>query len=700
MHIKPNSYYYNNKKRNPILSEYIKSIYQYYKTIHPEVDDNKLNQIIKDIIKEKIQIPYVEINNYVSDGNINKEEVSLLGLIDSIGTNKILSVHGVAYKQEIKQKSVFTDIIEADQAERDRIKKEMIQAKIHKDEDTYNIKNFAQKDLKIAINSISGVMLKGVFFRSSKNYNAITSTVRYSIMAGYSFVEMFIAGNLFFETEDDVINIITQLLRIYPGDNVISNIINKYQFHIPTIEEVQDYYIDNLRNYLIKPNIKPIKKYIENLSNFQRVFVYYAFSLHNILKNNEKSMKNIINDFLNIDKIEIKPNVQTDLDDHSLIILIVSMVPSLLKNRSLEDALKNDEIRNMINNYYVELKNKFANIQDLFDTFVLIPFSIPKIMHHYKMLRKSTILSDTDSIIFTLINLIKWYTGDIKVNSISMKVNALFIYIITKVIEHMFAYISSMMNIDERNIRKILMKNEFFYPVFVRCHMSKHYFGYNTMQEGNIIDPPKVDIKGKNFIGSDLPSITLKFVHDTIIYILDTILKDYKLEFTKLVERIVNYEERILKSLKEGNTEFIMQKGVKEKEEYKNPLISHYFLYMLYEEVFQEKYEKIHLPQKCKFIPIYPISVKNITEIGYMEKIDKKIYDKFVSFLEKYPKKTITSICIPVGIKIPPEIQPIVDYRSVIYRNCFPIYLLYKSFGICTIGNNDKKILFIDFYKK
>lgn len=698
MHIMPNSYYYNNKQRNPLLLEYIDSIFRYYKTIHPEVDDNKLTEIIKELIKDKIELSTTEIYDYISDGNIVRKKIHLLEMIQNIHKDKILSVHGVVYKQEIEQKSFFTDIIEMDQDERNILKKEMMQARVHKDEDTYNIKNFAQRDKKIGINAISGVMLKNTFFRSSKNYNAITGTVRYSIKAGYSFTEMFISGNLFFENEDDVINIITQFLKVYPGDETISKLINKYNLNIPSIKKVQEYYLSNLKNYVIRCKDKQIKKYIERLSPLQLTFIYYAFSLNNILKNNEESMKNIFNNFLNIDEIEVKPNIEAKLNDHSLVILIVSMIPSLLENSSLDDALNDATTRNMINNYFNEFKRRFSSIQDIFDVFVLIPFSIPKIMHHNQMIRKSTLLSDTDSIIFTLLDLIKWYTKDIKVTFKAIKINALFVYIMTKSIEHVFAYLSSTMNIDERNIRKIVLKNEFFYPVFIRCLMSKHYFGFNTIQEGNIIDPPKLDIKGKNFIGSDLPDTTLKFIHNTIIFILEIILKDYKLNFDILVKRIVKYEQKIIRSLKKGDTKFIGQKGIKEKEEYKLPIVSNYFLYMLYTEVFEEKYDKIYLPQKCKFIPIYPISIKKITEIEYIEKIDKNIHDKLVNFLTKYPKKTITSICIPNGIPIPDEIRPIIDYRSVVYKNCFPIYLIYKSFGISTIGNNKKKLLFSDFY--
>lgn len=694
----PNSYYYSNKKRNPLLKEYINNIITYYKTINPNVDDKLLIDAIKSIIKDRFKSINVDINDYISEGNIERKTLPLLKLIDSIGFDKLISVHGVAYLPARIKESFFTPIIESEQANRKIIKKEMIQAQVDKKKDIYNLKNFFQKHIKIGINAISGLMVKNVFFRSTNNYNAITGTVRYGIMAGYSFVELFINGNMLFENEDDAINYITQLIRIYPGDDKIKNITKKFNLYIPTAEDVKDYIMTNLRNYVLKIKDKQLLKYIDCLSSNQRIFIYYAFCMKNLLEKNDATFKALIKKLLEIDKESIDPNIDIEMNDNALIIMIASMFPSILEGNSLYDALNDPKIVIKFKNYYSKLHKNFTEFDEFFDIFIRIPFSIPKIIHHHKMLRNSTLLSDTDSVIFTLVNIIKWYMKEIKINDISLKINAIMVYLISIALDHVFAYLSAGMNIDTKNIKKIVLKNEYLYSVFVRCGMSKHYFGYNILREGNVIDPPELDIKGKNFIGSDLPDETLKFIKDTIIYLLDTIIRDYSLSFNELVKRIVDYEQKIIQSLKLGKVDFVGQKPINEKSNYTNYMISIYYNYMMYTEVFGEKYEKIHIPQKCKSIPIYPISSKNLKEIEYIKDIDPDIYDRFVKFMKKFPKKELTHIVIPLNMDIPEEIRPLVDYRSIVYKNCFPIYVIYKSFGITNIGNNKKKLLFSDFY--
>jgi hypothetical protein len=55
---------------------------------------------------------------------------------------------------------------------------------------------------------------------------------------------------------------------------------------------------------------------------------------------------------------------------------------------------------------------------------------------------------------------------------------------------------------------------------------------------------------------------------------------------------------------------------------------------------------------------------------------------------------------IPTTVPIPKEILHLIDYRSIIERNLFGLYLMLRSFGIIRIETPSKQnMLFSEIYK-
>ena len=58
------------------------------------------------------------------------------------------------------------------------------------------------------------------------------------------------------------------------------------------------------------------------------------------------------------------------------------------------------------------------------------------------------------------------------------------------------ATISGNLGIDQSEITRMQMKNEYYFPVFALTSRAKHYFAYMAAQEGIVFEIMKSEIKG------------------------------------------------------------------------------------------------------------------------------------------------------------------------------------------------------------
>jgi hypothetical protein len=248
-------------------------------------------------------------------------------------------------------------------------------------------------------------------------------------------------------------------------------------------------------------------------------------------------------------------------------------------------------------------------------------------------------------------------------------------------------------------MRKMALKNEFMYDVFMRTPISKHYAGYVKYREGIRLSPYKFDIKGKNFKGSDLCKTTTKHVDGFIRSIFDNFLETYKIDPEELISNTIDFEQRIKKSIGDGDVTFLSQIPIKLAKDYKTPDASNFLYYTMWMEVFAGYYPAINPPQKCKTLPVKPLSLKYMDNLDLIKEKNQDIYNKLIVFLRKYPKRIFDRVIIPMDIPIPTELRELADYRKVCLTNCYSLYLILKSFNIVVYPSSDNsQVLFSDMY--
>ncbi len=700
----PSEHYVDNfRRKSDLMSEYKQNMLTYLRFEFPELSDKELRQHIDQTVREQYKPRQLKYLQLPTPGNVNIKTNDLLEVTNALNED-ILTPYGPTYVSTTVRKAFTSDYIEDNQKERKIVKKDMFLAEQRGDVATVRTKDLKQKNIKIGINALSGVMLSNVAFRSAINYNAITATARFCIMTAYATVELALGSNYYFYNVDKAINWIINLIRIYPGESKIQGCIDKYKLDVVDSKEVFLAYQEQVHKYDAFAKMDALENIINQLSPCQLCFIFYAVNFKRIFQHND-NFREFFDSMINISKY---PEVSGDipkvskLPDDLIQMLAVINRSDVVGDFTLQDIdAEQPAVARTLYSAYAHIEDKFTFIEDLFSTFIQIPIIPSDVVNHKNMMRESVLISDTDSILFTCINWIIWYYKRIIISDDAMRLNAILVTLASKFLDHIFAYISASMNIDLHNLRVLAIKNEFMYDLFLRTPISKHYAGYVRYQEGVRKDPYKFDLKGKNFKGSDLSKETTKYVKWFIQYIFDSFIEKYELDPDDLILKTIAFEQRIKKSIDDGQVNFLSPKPINLKINYKKPESSNYLYYELWQAVFAEKYGDLNLPQKTKELPIDQVSFKDYRAINLIRTIDASLYKRFVDFMSRYPKKKFERVLIPMDMNIPEELRAIANYRKVCSANCYSLILILRSLNITNYPKSKNSIiLFSDTYPK
>jgi hypothetical protein len=546
--------YDRHKYQSAITKEYTNNIIAYMSAKHPQLDPDKIKNIVINIVENKLNRPKLAQINHPAYGDAQLDKMDLLEATNSM-TDSIVTPAGTRYMKPTTRPSFVKEMIQNDLKQRKIVKNEALDHGARGENRQAAIKNAIQTRIKIGVNSISGAMNSAYnCLYDPAGYNAITSTARHGCMVGYGHTERFLEGNFYFTKIESIINWIVQLIRVCPTQEHIEKMMDQYNLYQPMPDEVVANFIDSLKNYTSDIHKIQLATFVEKLPFYQLAFVYYACNLKNIIRQNEKHFRPWLEYFFTNPDID---NINEDIDpyelfklDGDLVTMVSSINPDLLENNPPFDTPKDrPDIARKIIIISKVFQTKINELQDLFDTFIYVMVDLPDATKHKNMLRRCVIVSDTDSIIFTTKNWIEWYSKGINFKSTSFQINALVVYLLTKSLTHTFAVMSMNMGIEGDDLRKISMKNEFLYPVMLRTPMGKHYAGITTQQEGRVYKKPKPDIKGKFLRGSDLCKESTTAVKDFLLQMIDDYMKYSILDSRILIDKVVQFEHKIIQSI-------------------------------------------------------------------------------------------------------------------------------------------------------
>lgn len=499
-----------------------------------------------------------------------------------------------------------------------------------------------QMTYKVLANSYYGILgEKNSIFYNPFIQNSITMTGQDIITTSIMAMESFLANNAKFRDTDDAITYVRNICR-KSYEISATSLVDK----IPDESEVIEYLISHVEDGF-EINRSIIEPLVRNLSDEQRVRVFYTNRVYDLIFNNShfiEGLKNILR-FTYFDKPneEIADNLETFKKE--------------VINICHYDYLYEDRYRRALKN-----------------------------------MRKSVIVVDTDSNFINIDPYVK-KTSEIlgfSKDDSDMRISAMNVYIniVTEILKNTFWTFTTNMNLIDRCKPIINMKSEFIYKRILLTKNKKNYSGIIIAELGKLLKEPQMDTKGLAAIKKT--NVPKKLRRQFMEILRGDILEAENIDLKKILRKYDGLGDDIRDSLRERNTEYLLPKNAELIETYELPdQIEPIRGVLIWNEL--EPENQIVLPEKINLLKLKELSTDSEEFIWLKENhpekfnaVMKVVYNEGVS----NPKLDIsrfgfTSVAIPKSVeKIPEYLIPFIDFNAMVNNNISNGYVILESLGV------------------
>ena len=663
------------------------------------IPQDKAKAVIRDILteqseKEIIKNPIVEYYGKNQYGDSILKTKKLTTYLEGAKSG-ILVPSGTVYATHSEELSIHAENTENRVKLRSIAKKEGFQAEQLGNTTLANFKDKMQKAYKTGNNSITGLFDNehNIHYRPSSHYT-LTSVTASVTSIGNSIGESMVAGNRLYTNPNVVIN---HILSIPTNTNHsgLEKVINKYNLYIPDVADCMYLILKSTRFYWNSSIYETqIKEALESLLPIERAAFCYVNDLYHFREFNLELARSLFGRM--IKKCSgLTTDVNADITKIPEDIEIVAK--SILYDEMLVVSKREELISFKNDNHQVEkelmvstslnILNILTEIDDLVRVFFLtdtLPVNIADIK---LMIRKCTVLSDTDSTCSTYQEWVQWFFRRElpKFTAEEIGLSAMVLLFNYRTLAHSLKLFSNRMNIKGKYETMLAMKNEFYWKVMIFMNKTKHYYADTAMKEGNVLRKTKLELKGSNLINSKLPA-SIKEKSDSYFEKINKMITDGQIiNMHTLVKEIADIERGITTRLLKLDTEIMKEETINDHTSYKGgKLGSAYYHLMLWNEVFGSKYGTIDntpvVSVKVKTLMTSKQSIRNL--IGMID--DTSVRDKFNIFLDKYPKDKLETLRLPkelISNGIPKELEHVMEIRGTVEELCSTFYLILESLG-------------------
>ena len=652
-----------------------------------EVTHQPLSKFIKDIIvNEEIMAPSMTTYKNV------KKERSLLSV----------SIEANITKRAVAKKAMFA--YEAEEAmareKGDELAAEMFHSNWFFSEKT-------QTATKLSNNAISGMHNSAAnpYFNPS-SHSTLTSNCRMTSGYGNANNEKMLSGNRHYWSPNvTMCNIISIIAN--SDYEKIGKFIRENNFHIPTVDEVMSvieyssklYWKDSVRR-------REIFDLVSKLNPLQRAAFVYTGDLYHIRKFNDSYVREFIRKLSSkvcYGQKRTKADMKSIFEDHLELAHHICCKEMKGKGKKYEE-IENTEELSTLHDTAINVSKTMSEYSDFIDTFFMtdnIPASVPRFPDS---IRRSALISDTDSTIFTVQEWQVWFHGKLSFDQEAVAVASTMIAIAGQSIGHVLAIMSSNAGISKDMLRKIAMKNEYYFPVLVPTRVAKHYYAAIAVQEGNVKPETEYEIKGVHLKSSNAPPFIMKEAKRMMKEIMDTVMAGKTISIRKILSDISIMENSVLKSLLKGEGTYFRGGQIQTLDSYKakdTPQKTNYFHYMLWDEVFAPKYGSIAPPPYSVFKLSTCIDSPTLTQKWLAEMQDKALASRIKSFMVKYGRTSFATFQLPQGYVsqygLPVEFQDAIGIRHMVANVCKVFYLILETLGYYGLNSKETNMV-MDYY--
>lgn len=630
-------------------------------------------------------------------------------LNDVVENQEILSPTMAAYVHPDKKESLLARYIAGNLKRRKVAKKEMFMAGMRGDEVTRANKNAEQNSLKIKNNSLSGAHSSPhTILWNKSSHSTLTSTCRTATSYGNANNEKFLYGNRHYWSPDVVKANIVSVINHTDMVN-LEAVIRKYKLAHPTVEQTMACIKRSTDPYWRSANQTAIlESLVKSLKPVERSAFVYISDFYHLAAINPDFVRTFLTD-LSVKVTEPLPMEEAEhwvgrMDDNLLAFVSLLCAKELAggtmgdadkKNTPLKVARPDDYGR--IAATAKKIIETLDRYEDFIRAFWVTPNLPTSIFYLPNIVRRGVITSDTDSTIFTVQYWTEWYRGQLDFSEESMAIAATMVYLASQLVRHILATISGNMGVAPKDITRLSMKNEYYFPVFVLTSRAKHYFAYIAAQEGNVYTKMETEIKGVALRNSNVPPEITKEAHALIRNIMDTVMAGKKISLTKVKKRVAKIENNIRNGLLSGSYSLMTMTSIKGAASYKDPESSNYIHYGMWEEVFADKYG--HAPVPPYRAVKVSVDADNPTKLrAWLSGIeDRVIADKMEQWLQRNGRRAVTMLLLPEPVLamrgVPPEIVKGIAIRDLIFQTMESFYLILESLGVYMRNNNITRLV-------
>lgn len=645
------------------IKEYINIETKILKKFFPEKTEEELKEVITEIIKgveqEIKENPKYDFMVEFPDNTPSLSNVSLNSIESKLEKDKpIITKYGTCFYRQDQNVSILASLLEYLAGYRKKVKKQMFEHINDEDQTEFNKLDTIQKTIKILMNSFYGVLIaKGSIFYSPDCGASITYSGELIIMTAISIFERFLSNNIKFYSLSDIItycdNIIEEDYKIDKEYNIsFKKNISKTDLYKYLINHYYDLETQSLKRYKLNKN-DIVATFISKLTPYEINKIYY---------------KNNFMEFLDNCIIE----VDGERDD------ILVYFKAIFESTFLDPNEPDEEQKDLLDSILDVLKDYvFYNYQNFF-----------KFWECHDGDRETVLTVDTDSNYLYLGPYYEYFKSkfpdiiDDSKEKIVTVVNSI-TYFLTYVINQTYMLLTESSNIPESHRPLINMKNEFLISRIMLTKNKKQYAYSAILREGNIIENPKLEIKG-------LPIKKVNVnrnVREYFSNILDkNIINADEIDYPLIIGEFFKLADIIKKSLKNGETKYSIPEKANSISSYVEPFNQQSIRgSILWNELYPE--DEITFPTKLN---LFKINIpKNIDYIK--EKISNYIkenniektknlteeYNQFIKIMEKiindkeleklFKENVLNVICFPKSLKkIPLFIIPFINIDGII----------------------------------
>jgi hypothetical protein len=690
--LKPADFYQRNI--NPI-AQYIDQN-AFYLSKMTGKDKDTCSDIIKQGLKanksSNIKNPTVHFFERDENGDRYKTECSLSQYIGSVvARNYIMVPTGTVYVRPEEKRSLLVDFIEINKKIRSVAKKEAQIAEAAGDTVKFIMKNNEQDNRKRYNNSTSGAMAaEGNILNNPTGHSTLTTITRTIGSLGNASNEKVIAGNRHYRNPQVTLANVISITSTLEKDK-LEAVMSKYNLHYPSVDETMECINRSFSMYSLDMKaLSNIRLFVEKLLPIERAGFVYGGDLFHIRKHNEA----FIRDFITKLSTKVKdvrmedPYTYLKKADELVVNYAHQICMTEVKGIGKDYTKIDPEQVQWVAATTENIQKVVLEYKDFIDVIFLtrnIPASTAYIPN---MVRRSVVLSDTDSTMFSIDEWVNWYFGGVIFTPEAFAVAGAVMYIATQCIAHSIAIFSANMNVERSKLFLLAMKPEFVFDVFCQTPVAKHYFTNILVKEGNVYKKKKPEIKGVNLKNSAAPKVLIDDSQEHMSEIMETVSSGKKISMVNELTRVANIERKIEERLLNDDTDYYKSSKIKVPEAYvKGPEQSVYQFHICWTEVFGPKYGTNEVPP-YGIIKI-PTVLKNKTAIkNWIDSIqDRALAERLQNWIIRKNKTVLKTFYISKNyIKangIPIEIKSVIDLKRLVLDLTGTDRMILETLGYC-----------------